>query len=185
MLPGCQDVCACQYPQTNKFSLSLSQPFLHFPLFPSLFFYIFFSFMIPFFTAIQELCSFYLQSALGETFVQPLLQVLASVLLLLMLSCNGFCVLLVAAFNVNPYKHKKKKAQRNVTQEIKLWRTLAAMGKGPLDCWQGVWLGKGGRGKGFPFALLWCHRSLLFLLFDNYRTAHKSTLALVSANKME
>lgn len=32
-------VCACQYPQTNKFSLSLSQPFLHFslPSFRSLF----------------------------------------------------------------------------------------------------------------------------------------------------
>lgn len=36
-------VCACQYPQTNKFSLSLSQPFLHFPLLS------FFSFFLSFF----------------------------------------------------------------------------------------------------------------------------------------
>lgn len=92
-------------------------------------------------------------------------------------------LLLVAAFNDNPYKHTKrvrkwkKKAQRNVTQEIKLWRTLAALRMGPLVL-RSV-------GRGCPFALLWCHRSLLFLLFDNYRTAHKSTLALVSANKMK
>lgn len=88
-----RNVCACQYPQTNKFSLSLSQPFLHFPLLSlRSFFFLFFNALLVFYdslftataaaaatpspTPFAACCSFFnyflcccLQSALGETFV--------------------------------------------------------------------------------------------------------------------
>lgn len=74
-----------------------------------------------------------------------------------------------------PLSLHKKRGKRNA--EIKLGRTLAAA--------QGCDSGAGGGCRSLGglhevagclcLALLWCHHSLLFLLFDNYRTAHKST----------